>query len=90
MSLGSVLVTGANRGIGLEFVKQLIALPSSPKHLFVTCRNPDKADVSILSAYYVILILKTVPDKYIEQIFSYFTCVFAINLNAISRVLNCR
>lgn len=46
MSLGSVLITGANRGIGLEFVKQFIALPSPPKHLFATCRSPEKADVS--------------------------------------------
>lgn len=45
MSLGSVLITGANRGLGLEFVKQFLGLPNPPKHLFATCRNPDKAEV---------------------------------------------
>ncbi|KAL4233343.1 hypothetical protein ACF0H5_008025 [Mactra antiquata] len=37
----SVFVTGANRGIGLEFVKQLIKLPTPPKYVFAGCRNPD-------------------------------------------------
>ena len=36
----SVLVTGSNRGIGLELVKQLA---SKTQHLFATCRNPTKA-----------------------------------------------
>ncbi|XP_035219372.1 C-factor-like [Stegodyphus dumicola] len=44
MIVGSVLITGANRGIGLEFVKQLLALPKPPQFLFATCRNPSKAD----------------------------------------------
>ncbi|KFM58979.1 hypothetical protein X975_00629, partial [Stegodyphus mimosarum] len=44
MSIGSVLITGANRGIGLEFVKQFLSLPKPPQVLFATCRNPSKAD----------------------------------------------
>ena len=47
MSLTSVLVTGANRGLGLEFVKQLVALASPPKHIFATCRQPTAAPVRI-------------------------------------------
>ncbi|XP_072202784.1 C-signal-like [Excalfactoria chinensis] len=36
----SVLVTGANRGIGLGFVRHLLALPNPPEWLFATCRDP--------------------------------------------------
>ncbi|XP_041378811.1 C-factor-like [Gigantopelta aegis] len=35
----TVLITGANRGHGLEFVKQFLSLPSAPKLLFATCRD---------------------------------------------------
>lgn len=44
MSFGSVLITGANRGLGLEFVKQLISSSKPPSHVFAACRNPDKAN----------------------------------------------
>ncbi|XP_048172802.1 uncharacterized oxidoreductase C663.09c-like isoform X1 [Corvus hawaiiensis] len=36
----SVLVTGSNRGIGLELVRQLAASPQPPQHIFATCRDP--------------------------------------------------
>ncbi|KFP89157.1 C-factor, partial [Acanthisitta chloris] len=36
----SVLVTGSNRGIGLELVRQLAASPQPPEHIFATCRDP--------------------------------------------------
>ncbi|XP_068059081.1 3-oxoacyl-[acyl-carrier-protein] reductase MabA-like isoform X1 [Anomalospiza imberbis] len=36
----SVLVTGSNRGIGLELVRQLAASPWPPQHIFATCRDP--------------------------------------------------
>ncbi|GFR07245.1 putative oxidoreductase [Trichonephila clavata] len=39
MEVESVLVTGANRGIGLEFVRQLIQLATPPKFVFATYRN---------------------------------------------------
>jgi NAD(P)-dependent dehydrogenase (short-subunit alcohol dehydrogenase family) len=35
------LITGTNRGIGLEFVRQLI---TQDVHVFAACRNPSKAD----------------------------------------------
>ena len=37
----SVLITGANRGIGLEFVRQYAKMNWK---VVATCRNPDKAD----------------------------------------------
>ncbi|RLW01344.1 hypothetical protein DV515_00008151 [Chloebia gouldiae] len=36
----SVLVTGSNRGIGLELVRQLAASRRPPQHIFATCRDP--------------------------------------------------
>ncbi|KAL5275889.1 sni family protein [Megaselia abdita] len=39
----SVLITGCNRGIGLGLVKEILKLPKPPKHLFATCRDPQKA-----------------------------------------------
>jgi len=37
----SVLVTGSNRGVGLEIVKQLA---DRTQHLFAACRKPDEAN----------------------------------------------
>ncbi|XP_058669235.1 C-signal-like [Ammospiza nelsoni] len=37
----TVLLTGSNRGIGLELVKQLLGSPRSPAWIFATCRDPD-------------------------------------------------
>ena len=45
LRIGSLFITGANRGIGLEFVKQLTGLPQPPRHIFATCRNPSEAKV---------------------------------------------
>ncbi len=55
MGIKSVFITGANRGIGLEFVKQFLALPNPPTHLFATCRNPDKAEVRFIRNIWYIL-----------------------------------
>jgi len=41
----SVLITGCNRGIGLELIKQFLRHKTpSPSVVIATCRNPDKAD----------------------------------------------
>ena len=37
----NMLVTGANRGLGLEFVRQLL---SSEAHVFAGCRHPERAE----------------------------------------------
>ncbi|XP_066541347.1 zgc:158868 [Hoplias malabaricus] len=37
----SVLVTGSNRGIGLELIHQLVESPSRPEQIFATCRDPE-------------------------------------------------
>ncbi|KAG8178605.1 hypothetical protein JTE90_022396 [Oedothorax gibbosus] len=39
MKIGSVLVTGANRGIGLEFVRQFSQLDDAPDFIFATYRS---------------------------------------------------
>ncbi|GLD49256.1 uncharacterized protein AKAME5_000307400 [Lates japonicus] len=37
----SVLIAGANRGLGLEMVKQMVEGPNPAKKLFACCRDPD-------------------------------------------------
>ncbi|XP_066493714.1 C-signal-like [Tiliqua scincoides] len=39
----SVLVTGSNRGIGLEIVRQLAGKKNRPEWIFATCRDPEGA-----------------------------------------------
>lgn len=43
LSPKSVLITGCNRGLGLELVKHFLKLQSPPTHLFATCRAPENA-----------------------------------------------
>ncbi|XP_067284881.1 C-signal [Pseudorasbora parva] len=37
----NILITGANRGLGLEMVKQLSEDSCQNRHIFATCRDPD-------------------------------------------------
>ncbi|NWT85881.1 GSFK dehydrogenase, partial [Lanius ludovicianus] len=36
----SLLVTGANRGLGLGFVQHFLRMPKPPQWIFATCRDP--------------------------------------------------
>ena len=44
----SILITGCNRGLGLELVRQLVRHPNAPECIFAACRNPDHAEVCYL------------------------------------------
>ncbi len=43
MSPRSVLITGCNRGIGLELVRQWLKVENPPQHIIATCRKPEEA-----------------------------------------------
>lgn len=45
----NVLITGANRGLGLEMVKQMVECQIPVKKLIASCRDPDgpRAEVSL-------------------------------------------
>ncbi|XP_073514423.1 C-signal-like [Phyllobates terribilis] len=41
--IGSVLVTGSNRGIGFELINKFLCRSQPPQKIFATCRNPEGA-----------------------------------------------
>ncbi|KAG7160782.1 Enoyl-[acyl-carrier-protein] reductase-like 2 [Homarus americanus] len=43
MLAGSVLITGCNRGLGLEMIRQLVTSSTPPRVVIGTCRKPDEA-----------------------------------------------
>lgn len=44
---GTVLITGANRGLGLEMVKQLVECDNPLKRVFACCRDPKGAQAEV-------------------------------------------
>ncbi|XP_040918178.1 C-factor-like [Toxotes jaculatrix] len=56
----SVLITGANRGLGLEMVKQMMEAPHPVRKLFACCRDPDGPRAEAL---------KTLAKKHPNNIF---------------------
>ncbi|EDV25352.1 uncharacterized protein TRIADDRAFT_23818 [Trichoplax adhaerens] len=63
-SIDSVFITGANRGIGLEFTKQLATSQNPPKFVFASHRRQNIQQLQELSLHYsnVILIALDVTD----------------------------
>lgn len=45
----TILITGCNRGIGLEIVRQLLAMPNAPEQIFATCRTPESPQSQALN-----------------------------------------
>ena len=59
MAFKTAFITGANRGLGLEFVQQILSLRKPPTHLFAACRDPTNAKVCISTGQ---LKLRSVAD----------------------------
>ncbi|XP_074865009.1 C-signal-like [Carettochelys insculpta] len=58
LNVRSILVTGANRGIGLELVKQLLGNSNPPAWVFGTCRDPAGAqELQNLAAHHRNLVI---------------------------------
>lgn len=50
MSFTNIIITGANRGIGLEFVRQLVSLSPKPQHIIATTRQTSNEELEKLKA----------------------------------------
>lgn len=44
---GTALITGANRGLGLEMVRQLVECDKPAKRVFACCRDPKGAGAEV-------------------------------------------
>ncbi len=72
--IGTVLITGANRGIGLEFTKQYLEKGWT---VIATARKPDKAeDLKQLQNQYPILLKELYKDLPVLQEFCQKLLVF--------------
>uniref|UniRef100_A0A673NB93 Uncharacterized protein n=1 Tax=Sinocyclocheilus rhinocerous TaxID=307959 RepID=A0A673NB93_9TELE len=57
-----ILITGANRGLGLEMIKQLSANSCPKQHIFATCRDPDGPKSEALRTLMFVLLLLDSDD----------------------------
>ena len=49
MTPETVLITGSNRGIGLQLVKDFLGSSPAPKVVIAACREPD---ISMVGSFY--------------------------------------
>ena len=80
LSVRSILVTGASRGLGLEFVKQLVALQSAPEVVIAACRDPTSAtnlqEIAKLHPSVKVIKLDVEKDEDIESAFKVILVLF--------------
>uniref|UniRef100_U3ERX8 Oxidoreductase C663.09c n=1 Tax=Micrurus fulvius TaxID=8637 RepID=U3ERX8_MICFL len=68
----SVLVTGSNRGLGLQLIRHLTGKSNPPKWIFATCRNPagphaqDLKDLAAKNLQIVIITLDTTDSSSVK------------------------
>lgn len=55
---GNILVTGTNRGIGLELVKQLAEKTGPETQIYASCRDPEGTRAEVVN---ILLIVFTSP-----------------------------
>ncbi|KAM4017995.1 C-signal-like [Anomaloglossus baeobatrachus] len=62
MAPDRILITGCNRGIGYELVRQLIEQRNPPKQIFATCRDPsshqNKKLIELATKYPKVIVIK--------------------------------
>ena len=56
----SVLVTGANRGLGLALVRRFLTSSVRPTCVFAACRHPEKAEVNMFTFIMLLFIINFV------------------------------
>jgi retinol dehydrogenase-12 len=47
LSERTVMIVGANVGLGLEAIRHLAGMPQPPKHLIIACRSKSKGEAAI-------------------------------------------
>ncbi|KAM3919786.1 C-signal-like [Leptodactylus fuscus] len=71
--MARILITGCNRGIGYELVRQLLEEPSPPKQIFATCRSPTSPqnkklnDLAAKHPNVVVIKLETTDPQSIKE-----------------------
>ena len=56
----SILITGANRGIGLGIVKELVSSSSSPELIFAGYRDENKSQVIAINRVFLCHAFKSI------------------------------
>lgn len=52
----NVLITGANRGLGLEMVKQILEAHRPVAKVFACCRDPEGTRAEVRTCFYILFL----------------------------------